>query len=147
MTGPRMGSAALLVLAAGWAACRAPEPERTGSPDFMDETREAFDARMAWWREARFGMFIHWGPYAVPAGEYRGRTVPGIGEWIMERAQIPVSEYEAFAARFDPVLFTMHPDGWLIRLRLALSLSPMTILRPASHFSLRCPVLHSTALE
>jgi alpha-L-fucosidase len=43
-------------------------------------------------------MFVHWGLYAVPAGYYRGRPVGGIGEWIMDRAKIPVSEYEKFAA-------------------------------------------------
>ena len=61
--------------------------------------------RMEWWRQARFGMFIHWGLYAVPAGEWKGEKVPGIGEWIMERAKIPVSEYEPLAAQFNPVKF------------------------------------------
>src|SRR5689334_10343361 len=39
------------------------------------ETKEHKDARMNWWREARFGMFIHWGLYAVPAGVYQGRNI------------------------------------------------------------------------
>lgn len=38
---------------------------------------------MNWWREATFGMFIHWGPYAVPAGKHHGQAINGIGEWIM----------------------------------------------------------------
>jgi len=63
------------------------------------------DERMEWWRQARFGMFIHWGLYAVPAGEWKGEKVSGIGEWIMERAQIPVSEYEQLARQFNPVKF------------------------------------------
>ena len=63
------------------------------------------DERMDWWRQARFGMFIHWGLYAVPAGEWKGEKVPGIGEWIMERAKIPVSEYEPLAKQFNPVKF------------------------------------------
>jgi alpha-L-fucosidase len=94
-----------------WAGCGSPggdarDEESTGQvQDFLDETPEAFDARMKWWREARFGMFIHWGPYAVPAGEYQGETVRGIGEWIMNTAQIPIPEYETYAASFDPVLF------------------------------------------
>ena len=50
------------------------------------------DARMAWWRDARFGMFIHWGAYAVPAGIYHGERVAIAGEWIMSGAQIPISE-------------------------------------------------------
>jgi alpha-L-fucosidase len=45
------------------------------------------DERMLWWREARFGMFIHWGVYSVPAGSWDGRQIGGIGEWIMNRAK------------------------------------------------------------
>jgi alpha-L-fucosidase len=60
---------------------------------------------MQWWREARFGMFIHWGLYAVPAGKWQEKAVPGLGEWIMDGANIPVAEYEKFAKRFNPVKF------------------------------------------
>jgi alpha-L-fucosidase len=63
------------------------------------------DKRMAWWREARFGMFIHWGLYAIPAGVWRGRCIPGIGEWIMYNARIPVREYEKLAEKFNPTKF------------------------------------------
>ena len=62
-------------------------------------------ARMKWFREAKFGLFIHWGLYAIPAGEWKGQPVRGIGEWIMNRARIPVKEYEQLAAQFDPVKF------------------------------------------
>ena len=37
------------------------------------EEKAQRDARMKWWREARFGMFIHWGVYSVPAGTYHGK--------------------------------------------------------------------------
>lgn len=63
------------------------------------------DPRLDWWRDAKFGMFIHWGLYAVPAGEWKGQKVPGIGEWIMHRARIPVAEYEQLAREFNPVEF------------------------------------------
>src|SRR6185437_4288864 len=63
------------------------------------------DTRMAWWRQARFGMFIHWGLYAVPAGEYNGQRSKEIGEWIMSWANIPRAQYEQFATRFNPVKF------------------------------------------
>jgi alpha-L-fucosidase len=63
------------------------------------------DQRMKWWREARFGMFIHWGLYAVPAGEYKGKRAKDIGEWIMSWANIPRREYEQFAPQFNPVRF------------------------------------------
>jgi len=69
------------------------------------ETTAERDSRMRWWREARFGMFIHWGLYAVPAGEYKGQRSQRIGEWIMEWANIPRAEYEEFAAQFNPVKF------------------------------------------
>jgi len=69
------------------------------------------DERMEWWRDARFGLFIHWGLYAVPAGTYKGQRIDGIGEWIMQRAQIPVSEYEKFAAAFNPIGF--DADEWV----------------------------------
>src|SRR5438034_4869945 len=63
------------------------------------------DRRMAWFREARFGMFIHWGLYSVAAGEWNGKPVPGAGEWIMQTGKIPVSEYEKLVPQFNPVKF------------------------------------------
>ena len=60
---------------------------------------------LGWWREARFGMFIHWGLYAIPAGVWKGEPVDGIGEWIMFRKRIPRAEYEKLAQQFDPVRF------------------------------------------
>jgi alpha-L-fucosidase len=61
--------------------------------------------RMGWWREARFGMFIHWGLYAIPAGEWKGKTYPQIGEWIMLNAKIPHPEYQQLAKQFNPQKF------------------------------------------
>jgi len=69
------------------------------------------DPRLNWWREARFGMFIHWGLYAIPAGIWKGEQIPGIGEWIMYRARIPVREYEPLARQFNPVQF--HAAEWV----------------------------------
>lgn len=66
--------------------------------------------RMAWWREARFGMFIHWGLYSILAGEHHGEVVKGNAEWIMDKLNIPVAEYELFAERFNPVKF--NADEW-----------------------------------
>jgi alpha-L-fucosidase len=65
----------------------------------------AREARLAWFREAKYGLFIHWGLYAIPAGEWRGRTYPGIGEWIMYRARVPVRDYEKLAQQFNPTKF------------------------------------------
>jgi len=82
--------------------------ETMGKPD---ETPEQRDARMKWWREARFGMFIHWGVYSVPAGTYKGKQIPSIGEWIMNTGKIPVAEYRQFAKQFNPVRY--DPDAWV----------------------------------
>ena len=75
------------------------------------QSKKTQDQRMQWWREARFGMFIHWGLYASPAGTWKGKQIPGIGEWIMNRARIPVREYEQLAEKFNPVRF--DADEWV----------------------------------
>jgi len=79
--------------------------------DNAKETKDQRDQRMAWWREARFGMFIHWGVYSVPAGIWNDKQIPGIGEWIMNSAKIPVADYAALTARFNPVKF--DADQWV----------------------------------
>lgn len=81
------------------------------APAQAPENDAARQARLAWFREAKYGLFIHWGLYAVPAGQWNGRAVPGLGEWIMNRAQIPVAEYEKLAARFNPVKF--DAEAWV----------------------------------
>ena len=80
-------------------------------PQSFKDTPAKREARLKWWREARFGMFIHWGVYSVPAGEWQGKLIPGIGEWIMNRAKIPVTEYEKLAGQFNPVKF--NADEWV----------------------------------
>ena len=63
---------------------------------------------MDWWRDARFGMFIHWGLYAVPAGRWGEET--GHAEWIRTTAQIPLEEYDGFVEQFDPTAY--DPSEW-----------------------------------
>jgi alpha-L-fucosidase len=77
---------------------------------YTDETPAQRDARMNWWREARFGMFIHWGVYSVPAGAYNGVEYERIGEWIMNTAEIPVARYREYAGHFNPVNY--DPEFW-----------------------------------
>ncbi len=69
------------------------------------ETKEEMDKRMQWWRDGKFGMFIHWGLYAIPAGEWKGKKIGGIGEWIMHKAHIPKEEYAPLQKQFNPVKF------------------------------------------
>ncbi len=74
-------------------------------PDRSQQPGARNDPRLDWWREARFGLFIHWGLYSIPAGVWNGREWPGIAEWLMYRAEIPVRDYEKLASRFNPVRF------------------------------------------
>jgi len=67
------------------------------------ETKSERDARMKWFREAHFGMFICWGLYSVPAGEYKDRK--DLGEWFLLETKMPLSEYAGFAKQFNPVKF------------------------------------------
>lgn len=72
----------------------------------------AKDKRMKWWREARFGMFIHWGVYAQWGGVYHGHNqARGGAEWIMNRCKIPVAEYQERAKSFNPTQY--NPDAWV----------------------------------
>lgn len=63
---------------------------------------------MAWWRDARFGMFVHWGLYAIPAGAWNGKA--DYGEWIRDSARIPIDRYETFRSQWNPVAF--DADAW-----------------------------------
>lgn len=67
--------------------------------------------KMKWWKDAKFGMFIHWGVYSALAGIYDGKKIPGIGEWIMNTAKIPIDKYKPYAKQFNPVKY--NPDAWV----------------------------------
>ena len=75
------------------------------------ETKEESDQRMAWFRDARFGMFIHWGPYSVPAGEWKGKGVKDNAEWLQSYEKIPVAEYTSLKDQFNPVKY--DADAWV----------------------------------
>ena len=86
--------AAALLVALGASSALAQAPAAAADP----ESPEAKKARLAWFHQAKFGLFIHWGLYAIPAGEWKGKRVPGIGEWIMFRAQDPRGRVRAARA-------------------------------------------------
>ena len=105
----------LLVVLCASPACAQVEGEKIATDDahpvpaIQDtETAAQRDARMAWWRDARFGMFIHWGLYSIPAGTWKGKQTDFIGEWIMNSLSIPVADYKALAAQFNPTAFSAH---------------------------------------
>jgi alpha-L-fucosidase len=104
---PRYALGCFLITVTLAAPCRAVEENAAPAP----ETKAQRDARMHWWREAKFGMFIHWGVYSVPAGTHKGKQIAGIGEWIMNRGKIPVAEYAEYTKQFNPVKF--NADEWV----------------------------------
>jgi alpha-L-fucosidase len=87
-------------------------PPAAGLPELpavvRNETPEQQEERLKWFREARFGLFIHWGVYAVPAGFWQGKPVSA--EWIMNRGKIPVADYKAFAKDFTAAKY--EPKAW-----------------------------------
>lgn len=100
-------------LAAACRTLRAPFDAALGS-DAPAGRRDAAAAadRMQWWREARFGMFVHFGLYSALGGEWRGKLV-GSHEWIRNNAKIPHEDYIRIADTFDPV--ALDVDG-IVRL-------------------------------
>lgn len=87
------------ILAAGASLCAAQEPAREMPAEVpaakVVESKEERDARMKWWRDAKFGMFIHYGLYSGLAGEFKG--VPGGGEWIQCNLGLDTDTYAAEA--------------------------------------------------
>ncbi len=77
-------------------------------PSMVEDEKK--QARLKWFDEAKYGFFINWGLYSIPAGEWKGQKIGGIGEWIMHNAKIPVKEYEQLAKQFNPVKF--NADEW-----------------------------------
>ena len=58
-----------------------------------------------WFKNAKFGMMIHWGLYSILGGEWRGQRIKNIGEWVMHSCEIPICQYERLCEIFDPIYF------------------------------------------
>lgn len=76
--------------------------------------------RADWFKEAKFGMFVHWGTYSILGGSYNGHTMPDksfkngnswYAEWIQQRLEVPANVYRSLAQQFNPVLF--DADSWI----------------------------------
>jgi len=82
------------------------------------EAQEAQQDRLEWFRHDKFGMFVHFGPYSMLAGEWKGQHIP-VGdnaEWIMQRFNIPVRDYRERAHGFNPTRFDAGAIARLARL-------------------------------
>lgn len=101
----------LLSIVAGCLLVSAPAAsENTPVAQAAPKRPVTHDERMGWWRTARFGMFIHWGLYSIPGGEWQGKDYGkeaggASAEWIMLKARIPKEEYARLAQQFNPVKF------------------------------------------
>lgn len=75
------------------------------------------DVRIQWWRDAKFGMFIHWGVYSLPAGEWKGKRVGGYAEHLMRKEKITKKDYLEIAQQFNPILF--DAEKWILSAKKA----------------------------
>jgi alpha-L-fucosidase len=75
------------------------------------------EQRIGWWREAKFGMFIHWGIYSLPGGEWKGKKVSGYAEHLMRKEKISRSDYLNLASQFDPEKF--NAEEWILNAKKA----------------------------
>ena len=79
---------------------------------FMSDADKAkLAAAKEWFRQAGYGMMIHWGLYCLPAGEWKGRRMEDIGEWAQQYFRIPNAEYHQLAKCFNPILF--NAEEWV----------------------------------
>ncbi len=70
-----------------------------------------------WFKEAKFGLMIHWGLYSILGGEYRGQRMDYIGEWIQSKYHIPNAEYSKLAECFNPIYF--DAEEWVLTAKAA----------------------------
>ncbi len=81
-------------------------------PGANAQQKRSAEERLAWWHEAKFGMFINWGVHSLYGGVYKGHEqARGGAEWIMNRCKIPVAEYREMARQFNPVNY--DPEAWV----------------------------------
>ena len=96
-----------MTLLTGWLAAPCPASAEQ-APSSATPPR---DPKLKWFDQAKYGLFINWGLYSIPAGEWKGKKYPNIGEWLMHDARIPVKEYEPLAKQFNPSKF--NAEEWV----------------------------------
>lgn len=71
----------------------------------------ALVSQKKWFREAQYGMMVHWGLYSLLGGEWKGKVMPHIAEWAQAYFKIPNAEYTKLAKVFNPICF--NADEWV----------------------------------
>jgi len=85
--------------------------------NWWNASMQTRDQRLAWWRAGKFGMFVHWGIYSLPAGEWKGKEVNGYAEHLMRKEKITRNEYRELAHGFNPLAF--DADKWMQQVKAA----------------------------
>lgn len=93
---------------------RAIDVAKTG---WWTESMKRHEQRMQWWREAKFGMFVHWGLYSMPEGEWKGKVVSGYAEHLMRKEKISRAAYLELAHEFNPLKF--NAEEWILNAKKA----------------------------
>lgn len=81
-----------------------------------------------WFKQAKYGLMIHWGLYCLPGGEWKGKRMDDIGEWTQQYFRIPNAEYHALARAFNPICF--DAEEWV---RVALDAGMQYMVFTAKH--------------
>ena len=102
----------IALLSLGCSLLHAGDEPRSPDPKTLVPTEAERNARLGWWREARFGMFVHWGVYSTLGGTWKGHAVKGYGEHIQRVLKIPIPVYlREVAGAFNPTQF--DPEEWI----------------------------------
>ncbi len=85
--------------------------------DWWTASMKGHEQRMKWWRDAKFGMFVHWGLYSIPEGEWKGKVLSGYAEHLMRKEKISKADYLELAHEFNPLKF--NAEEWILKAKKA----------------------------
>lgn len=86
-------------------------PENVSISTEWEKMHQSKERALRDFNDAKFGMFIHWGAFSLPAGVWKGKKIPKLGEWIMYHAQIPREKYKKMCSQFNPSKF--NAEEWV----------------------------------